>query len=309
MRGLRLQLSPEERSELEWIAAEGSGGHARRARIVLLRAEGKSLAQIAAQLGLDRATVRRWVRRFAERRLPGLAHASTGKARKRRFEASVRDAIVRIAMRSPSEVGEPFEHWSLRRLQAHLFRRGIVPQISVEGLRQIIQGVPLPTAYWQRSRPVALQLNAQARAGLEKLAQEGSGEAAKRARMVLACAGGLSEAEVAAAFGVGRLSVRRWVRRFQQHGVLGLQTHRRRQQPTVFTPAVRKAILEVAQASPRQFGVQRERWSLRTLRAALMQAGVVRSISVQHLRRILAQAHPSRSASQSQGPGSLAASA
>lgn len=307
-RGSRFALTAEERAELDWIAAEGSGSHSRRARMILLRAEGRPFSQIARQLGADRATVRRWVRRFEQRRLAGLAHASAGKARKRRLDAAVRDAIVRIAVHSPRDVGEAFEHWSLRRLQAHVLRRGIVGQISVEGLRQLLQGVPLPPELWQRSQAASLTLTPQARAGLEQLAQEGKPEAAKRARIVLARASGLSEAEVAAGFGVGRLAVRRWVRRFRQHGVLGLQTQRRGHGPSVFTTEVRKAILQVAETSPRQFGVEREQWSLRTLRAALVKTGIVKSISVQHLRRILEKGRANKT-DGAEGPPALVAHA
>lgn len=284
-----LTLSAEEEAELKWIAAEGSNAAARRARIVLLRAEGRPLAQIAQALGVDRATARRWVRRFQTLRMRGLVHGSIGKARKRRFDATVRDAIVRIAVHSPRDVGEEFEQWSLRRLQAHLLRRGIVPQISVEGLRQLLQGVPLPAEFWQRSSSRSFDLTEQERSGLERLANEGAPAVAKRARILLARASGLSEEEVAAGFGVGRLVVRRWVRRFRRHGILGLQTQRRPHGPSVFTPEIRRAIVQVARSSPQQYGEMREWWSLRSLRSVLMRTGVVPKISVQHLRRILLQ--------------------
>lgn len=287
--GSALELSSEEKAEIKWIAAEGGTAAARRARIVLMRAEGKPLAQIARSLGVDRATARRWVRRFQTLRLRGLVHASLGKSRKRRFDATVRDAIARIAVHSPRDVGESFDHWSLRRLHGHVLRRGVVARISVEGLRQLLHGVPLPSEFWKRSASSSFELADQQRAGLERLAQEGGSVVARRAQMLLARASGLSEDEVAAGFGVGRLVVRRWVRRFQRHGILGLQTQRGRHGPNVFTADIRRAIAQVARNSPKRYGEMRERWSLRSLRSVLMRTGVVGKISVQHLRRILQQ--------------------
>jgi len=125
--------------------------------------------------------------------------------------------------------------------------------------------------------------------GLETLAQSSRSEVARRARVVLARSRGLSETEVATALGVGRSCVRRWLQRFQRHGILGLQTVRRSSHPLVFTAEVRAAIVKHAQMAPQQLGYAGPHWSLRALRAALIRQRVVKKISVQHLRRILAE--------------------
>ena len=84
--------------------------------------------------------------------------------------------------------------------------------------------------------------------------------------------------------------MRRWLQRFERHGILGLQMARRSSHPLIFTHDVRSAIVRHARMEPRQFGVTGTRWSLRTLRAALVRQRVVRKISIQHLGRILAEA-------------------
>ncbi len=293
-----LQRSPAERSalpenvlaELNWIASEATPSLSRHARIVLARNEGRSLSEIAKVLDVDRATVRRWLLRFERDGLRGLVHASTGKARKRRFSDTVRDAVARLAMASPAESGEEFPHWSLRRLRAHLLRRGIVQEISVEGLRQLLRGLPLPDAYWRRGEEPLGPLSDEVARGLEGLAQGQRTEVARRARIVLARSRGLSETEVAAALSVGRSCVRRWLQRFERHGILGLQTVRRPSRPLVFTADVRAAIARHARMEPKHLGCQGTRWSLRSLRAALIRQRVVNKISVQHLRRILGEA-------------------
>jgi transposase len=284
------ELSDAVLAELNWIASESSPSLSRHARIVLARHEGRSLSEIAKILDVDRATVRRWLLRFERDGLRGLIHASTGKTRKRRFNDSIRDAVARLAMASPASVGEPFGRWSLRRLRTHLMRRGIVRNISVEGLRQLLSGLPLPEAYWRSGGNPIGPLADDVRQGLEDLAQHARPEVARRARLVLARSRGLSEAEVATALNIGRSCVRRWLQRFERHGILGLQTARRPAHPLVFTPEVRAAIVRHAGMEPRQLGMSGSRWSLRTLRGALIRQRVVRNISVQHLRRIIAEA-------------------
>jgi transposase len=285
-----MELSEEVLGELHWIASEGSPSLSRHARIILARNEGRPLSEIAAILDVDRATVRRWLLRFEKEGLRGLMHASTGKTRKRRFDDTVRDAVARLAMQSPEAVGLPFSHWSLRRLLAHVLQRGIVQQMSVEGLRQLLRGLPLPEAYWQRSGEPVGPLSDEVQRGLEVLARGTRPEISRRAQVVLARSRGLSEVEIASALGIGRSCVRRWLQRFQRHGILGLQAARRPSHPLVFTHDVRAAIVRHAQMEPRQLGFSGARWSLRALRAALIRQRVVRKISIQHLGRILAEA-------------------
>jgi transposase len=283
-------LSEEVLAELHWIASEGTPSLSRHARIILARNEGRSLSEIAHVLDVDRATVRRWLLRFERDGLRGLMHASTGKSRKRRFNDTVRDAVARLAMASPATVGEPFHHWSLRRLRTHVLRRGIIHEMSVEGLRQLLRGLPLPDEYWRRGAEPVGPLGEEVRRGLDVLAHGTRADVARRARVVLARSRGLSESEVATALGIGRSCVRRWLQRFQRHGILGLQTARRSSHPLVFTSEVRAAIVRHAQTEPKQMGFPGARWSLRTLRASLIRHRVVRKISIQHLGRILAEA-------------------
>jgi transposase len=283
-------LSEAARQELHWIASEGSPSLSRHARIILARHEGRSLSEIAHILDVDRATVRRWLMRFERDGLRGLVHGSTGKTRKRRFNDVVRDAVARLAMAEPAEVGEVFSHWSLRRLRAHVLRRGIVREMSVEGLRQLLRGLPLPKEYWRCGAQPVGPLSDEVCRGLDLLVSGSRVEVARRARIVLARSRGLSESEVATALGIGRSCVRRWLQRFQRHGILGLQTARRSSRPLVFTPDVRSAIVRHALMEPGQLGYTASRWSLRALRTALIRQRIIHKISIQHLGRILAEA-------------------
>ena len=70
----RIELSDEERSELERIARaeKRPWREVQRARIVLYAAQGKTDVEIAARLDTSAGIVGRWRRRFFEERLEGL---------------------------------------------------------------------------------------------------------------------------------------------------------------------------------------------------------------------------------------------
>lgn len=71
----QLVLTDEERDQLvRWARrARSSQASALRSRIVLRAAEGTSNRQVAADLGIDEATVTKWRSRFVEHRLEGLS--------------------------------------------------------------------------------------------------------------------------------------------------------------------------------------------------------------------------------------------
>ncbi len=279
-------LTTSLESELEWLAGEAPANVARHARIVLGRARGMSIPAVAAAVGVHPNTVRNCVRRFETHGLHGLLHAGIGKPKNIAFSESVRDEIARVAMHSPASANEPYAYWSLRRLRNHLYRRGVVQSISVEGLRQLLRGLPLPAAYWRRAgRPVG-PLSGDMRRALESLVDGPRRDRSQRAQIVLASSRGLNESEIAAALHIGRATVRRWLRRFRRFGILGLHTLPR---TPVFTPKVRHAIVRVASNDPRRYGVNQAQWTLRTLHAALLRHRVVRAITPEQVRWVLAE--------------------
>lgn len=279
-------LTTSLKSELEWLAGEAPPNVARHARIVLGRARGMSIPAVAGAVGVHPNTVRNCMRRFETNGLHGLLHAGVGKPKNVAFSDAVRDEIARVAMHSPVSVNEPYVYWSLRRLRAHLYRRGVVQSISVEGLRQLLRGLPLPAAYWRRaSRPVG-PLSGDMKRALQSLAQGGRRDRSLRAQIVLASSRGLNEAEIASALHMGRATVRRWLRRFRRFGILGLHTLPRSGPPT---PKIRNAVVRVATGSPGRYGVNQPHWTLRSLHAALLRHRVVRRMTAEQVRRILAE--------------------
>jgi transposase len=112
----KLELTEQQRRELTRIvrAATSTQRELRRARIVLLRAQGKSQAQTAQEIQVNRPVVAVWEKRFRQHGLAGLADAK-GRGRK----ASV---PTQAAARVLAEVVQPpagRSRWSVRTMARH----------------------------------------------------------------------------------------------------------------------------------------------------------------------------------------------
>lgn len=70
----QLHLTAGERDELVARARHGRGSAdvARRARVVLLLAGGRTYGEIQESTGVSRRTIALWKKRFEQQRLPGL---------------------------------------------------------------------------------------------------------------------------------------------------------------------------------------------------------------------------------------------
>ena len=73
---LTIRLTPgQRRTLLAWQRATTmAAGRARRGRIILLVAEGMPISDVAATVGISRRFVYKWVQRFRENGLEGLAN-------------------------------------------------------------------------------------------------------------------------------------------------------------------------------------------------------------------------------------------
>jgi putative transposase len=153
----RLDLSPEERAELEALTRRHTAGQqqVRRARIVLAAADGLNNSQIVRELGVALETVRLWRRRWLE--LAGVAPADLGVAdrladapragRPSRFTAEQVCQMVALACAAPATHGRPISQWSGREIAAELVGRGVVDRISTRHAARLLKkGTSNPTA-------------------------------------------------------------------------------------------------------------------------------------------------------------------
>ena len=111
-RAVTIVLSEAERVELEQRVRRRKSLHgaARRARIVLLAADGLSNSAIAEKLGVSRLTVGTWRRRFADRRLCGLDDEPRPGAPRKIGD----DKVAEVVTRTLETVPEDATHWSRR---------------------------------------------------------------------------------------------------------------------------------------------------------------------------------------------------
>ena len=111
-KAVAIVLSDAERGELEQRARrrKSSHGAARRARIVLLAADGLNNCAIAEKLDVSRRTVGLWRSRFAERRLAGLDDEPRPGAPRKIGD----DKIAEVVTRTLETVPDDATHWSRR---------------------------------------------------------------------------------------------------------------------------------------------------------------------------------------------------
>lgn len=103
---LRIALSPEEHQTLErWQRSTTiAAGLARRGKIILLLVAGYSQSDVAQSVGVQRAVVRKWAKRFLAQRLDGLTDAP-GRGAKGDFPPGGCDPHRAAGLRAPGFAG------------------------------------------------------------------------------------------------------------------------------------------------------------------------------------------------------------
>ena len=108
----RVTLTDEQREQLEAFGRSRSLPHGlvRRARIVLLAAQGLPNSAIAAQLGVSDPTVAQWCKRFIANGIDGLYDLPSG-GRPRTYDD---DEVAHLMQRALDERPADGTHWSVR---------------------------------------------------------------------------------------------------------------------------------------------------------------------------------------------------
>lgn len=90
-----------------------------RARIIQVASQGKTIAQISAELGSSANVVRKWFKRFETQGVAGLNDAPRSGAPSR-YTAESKARVVATARTRPSELGLPYRSWTFERLATYL---------------------------------------------------------------------------------------------------------------------------------------------------------------------------------------------
>jgi len=118
----------------------------RRAQMVLLSAQGMDVAAIAEVTFTSPDRVRDVLHNFNTDGFDSLRPKYAG-GRPPKFDLEQRAEIKKVALGRPVDHGLPFSTWSLSKLADYLVARGVVDDISHEGLRVLLrdEGVSFPS--------------------------------------------------------------------------------------------------------------------------------------------------------------------
>ncbi len=142
-----LTLNVAERKELEALVRRHSTPQqvARRGRMILAAAEGKTNGQIARELGASVDTVRSWRMRWIGLQAISLSELCVSErltdvprpARPSQITAEQTCQIVALACEQPKE--RPISQWTGREIADEVIRRGIVPTISPRHAARVLK--------------------------------------------------------------------------------------------------------------------------------------------------------------------------
>jgi transposase len=112
-----LEVTDSQQKQIEqWLAALGTPQQvALRGRIILAAGHGKSEASIAAEMNVNRKTVRLWSERFVAQGLPGIWEVAPGRGRKATYSAERIKEVIDATLQSKPK---GMTHWSCRLMAA-----------------------------------------------------------------------------------------------------------------------------------------------------------------------------------------------
>jgi len=113
-------------------------------------------------------------------------------------------------------------------------------------------------------KAIEIKLTKEQRAYLEKITRSHSAERRmlERAQIILACAIGKQNQDIAAEYGTSALRVSKWRKRFHESGIAGLEDEPRPGKPETYGQAFRDKLLSKLETSPPE-GLSR--WDCPTL--------------------------------------------
>nr|WP_290667599.1 helix-turn-helix domain-containing protein [Ardenticatena sp.] len=125
---------------------------------------------------------------------------------------------------------------------------------------------------------------------LRKWAKGNDPDLRHRARVILLSHEGYRVPEIGRLLHAHPTNLRKWIHRFNKHGVEGLISPRSGGAPPRFTEEQKQAIVQLAMTPPRELGLPFSRWTLHKLAEVAVQQGIVESISHEYVRQILKKA-------------------
>lgn len=123
---MKFALQPEDKAELEKLVKSGMTPViiSQRAQILLKKAENKSSAVVAGEIGVSRHTVELWCQKYrnrgADQTMLDVLSVSEGRGRKAQITGEAKTWLISIACMKPKDLGYAAETWTISLLTKHI---------------------------------------------------------------------------------------------------------------------------------------------------------------------------------------------
>lgn len=131
-------ITEDEKNNLYDIMDNDDAQADYRAKIILLRSEGYTVAEIRIQTNHHDNNIRKWIHRFNSHGIDGIV-SRKHKRTAPKITDDIEKEIVRIASTNPRKLGLKFSTWSLRILVGYVIeKKKIVDSISHTEIRNVL---------------------------------------------------------------------------------------------------------------------------------------------------------------------------
>jgi transposase len=153
---IRIKLEQAEAERLEQVFKGTEDRNLRdRVQVVLMAHRGRARQDIAADLGIHRRSVTRWLNAFCERGLDGLGRRKAP-GKKANIPLSLADEIKGWVIDGPTKQGLDRANWTHEELADHLYNKHGI-RTSRSAMQRFCQkigiGVYRPTYHFERGGP------------------------------------------------------------------------------------------------------------------------------------------------------------
>lgn len=140
-------------------------------------------------------------------------------------------------------------------------------------------------------RPIFVRkLSKHEKAELRKLLRSTNTRLYKRARAIwLSATQHLKAPEIANIVDLHLNKVRRYIRRFNQRGIAGLYQKFSAGRPREISDKQRRQVIATLKSKPREFGLAFSNWSIRGLCQVVIKERIIKAISPEWMRRVIAE--------------------
>ena len=128
---MKFTLEQKHKAELEKLANSGMTPVliAQRAKILLMKAEGKSATEIAKEVGASRHTAELWINKYRNRSeddtIEDLLNIEKGRGRKEEITGEAKTWLISIACTQPKDYGYAAETWTTKTLTEHINKTAV----------------------------------------------------------------------------------------------------------------------------------------------------------------------------------------